>query len=189
MNYANGPIRLAYAYETAATDSVAKRAAQFAAAEYDFGVAKANVTYTVNDTVGGNFAGGTNAAAANYIGSTPLSSTAGQSAGKGFGLGVVVPMGALNVGMHYSNNSENETKNTELFARYSLSKRTEIYSYYGMTKGVKAVAASKHTTAGGTNGTTAADVTATKLGNVNNLGVGAVPANPTVFGLGVRHSF
>jgi predicted porin len=185
LNYANGPIRLAYAHETAATDATAKRAAQFAAAEYDFRVAKANVTYTVNDTKGGNYAATANAAAGAFVGSTPLSSTAGQSAGKGFGAGLVVPMGALNVGMHYSDNTENKTQNTEVFARYSLSKRTEIYSYYGMTKGVVAKTATVHTTGAGTGGT----ATNTVATNINSLGVGAIPANPTVFGAGLRHSF
>lgn len=164
LNYTQGPVRLAYAYESANSNNPATRAATFAAAEYDFGIAKANVNYIVNDTKGGTAA---------TIGSSALHSVAGATSGKGWGLGLAAPIGAATVGIQHGNNTENKTKATELFARYSLSKRTEIYSYYAMTSGVIAKAEG-----------TAFPATAD-----NKLSISAIQANPTIVGAGVRHSF
>ena len=183
LNYANGPLRAAYALETANSDSAARRNAQFAAVDYDFGVVKAVASYTVNGTIGGNFAGGTNVAAKNYIGYTNLSSTAGTSTGKGYGFGLSAPIGAATVGVQWSNNTENQTKATELFARYAMSKRTQLYTYYTVTSGV--AAAGNTALISGTTAVTAPTVT----NNINAYGVSVIPVNPTVFGLGVRHSF
>jgi len=187
LNYANGPIRVAYALETQPFTDANLRNSQWTAAEYDFGVAKANLSYMVNGTKGGEGRGG---AQASVIGSTPLSSVAGASSGKGFGAGVSVPMGAVTFGLQYANNTENKTKATELFARYSLSKRTEIYSYYAITSGVNATTSGAFAANNVLVPTSASDLTP-KLGTVatNGLIAAGMPANPTLFGLGVRHSF
>jgi len=179
LNYANGPVRAGYAFETPPSDTAGKRNAQYAVAEYDFGVAKANISYTVNPTTGGG----------SKVGSTVLSSAAGATSGKGVGLGVAVPVGATTFGVQWSNNTENQTKATELFARYSLSKRTMLYTYYAVTSGVAAKPATTFNTADGSNGTTPVITASATFGNINAYGIGAIPANPTVFGLGVRHSF
>jgi hypothetical protein len=112
------------------------------------------------------------ATATNWTGTSALGRTDGATSGKGTGYAINVPVGAWNFGYQASKNTENETKANEVFARYSLSKRTEIYSYMGKTSGVKAVAAGSFPST--------AD---------NKLIMGTMPANPTVTALGVRHTF
>jgi len=193
LSYANGPIRVAYALETQPFADANLRNTQWTAAEYDFGVAKANLNYMVNGTKGGAGRGG---AQASVVGTTPLSSTASASSGKGWGTGVSVPMGAITFGLQYANNTENKTKATELFARYSLSKRTEVYSYYAITSGVAATTSgafpSNNVLTGlAQDAETFAPTAAATKGTVatNAIIAAGMPANPTLFGLGVRHSF
>ncbi|MCY1559766.1 Gram-negative porin [compost metagenome] len=60
-----------------------------------------------------------------------------RSTGKGFGLGVAVPLGALVVGAQVARVTDNpnpareDATAFELFANYALSKRTMLYAGYG----------------------------------------------------------
>jgi predicted porin len=193
LNYANGPVRAVYVSEGAATDSTATRTATFAAAEYDFGMAKVLVTSTTNGNKGGNqpatqqLSG--SSTAVNWIGTSALGRTDGATSGKGTGMAINVPVGAWNIGYQASKNTENQTKANEVFARYSLSKRTEIYSYMGKTSGVNAVAAGVFPSATlNPNVTTNTGATTGAIAT-NALVMGAVPANPTVTAVGIRHTF
>ena len=191
LNYAQGPVRAVYVSEGANSDNPAQRTATFAAAEYDFKVAKVLVTSTTNGSKGGNVAAAQSlgATATNWIGTSALSNTTGATAGKGTGYAINVPVGAWNIGYQASKNTENQTKANEVFARYSLSKRTEIYSYMGKTSGVLAVAPSYFPTPGlNPNVTTNAGATTGAIAT-NALVMGNVPANPTVTAVGIRHTF
>jgi len=191
LNYVQGPVRAVYVSEGAATDSTATRTAKFAAAEYDFGMAKVLVTSTTNGNKGGNqpAAQSLGATATNWIGTSALGRTDGATSGKGTGMAINVPVGAWNIGYQASKNTENQTKANEVFARYSLSKRTEIYSYMGKTSGVNAVANGYFPAATyNPNVTTNAGATTGAIAT-NALVMGAVPANPTVTAVGIRHTF
>jgi len=191
LNYVQGPVRAVYVSEGAATDSTAARTAKFAAAEYDFGMAKVLVTSTTNGNKGGNqpAAQSLGATATNWIGTSALGRTDGATSGKGTGMAINVPVGAWNIGYQASKNTENQTKANEVFARYSLSKRTEIYSYMGKTSGVNAVANGYFPAATyNPNVTTNAGATTGAIAT-NALVMGAVPANPTVTAVGIRHTF
>ncbi len=173
LNYEQGALSLAYAYETANSNNTATRPAQYAAARYNFGPVIAGLHYAVNDTKG----------TSSTVGTTAWHSAAGATSGKGYALSLAAPIGAATVGLQYADNTENKTKATELFARYALSKRTQAYAYYTTTSGV--------TNKGETaliSGTTALP-SGTVTNNLNALGVSAVQANPTILGLGVRHTF
>jgi hypothetical protein len=191
LNYVQGPFRAVYASEGAATDSTATRTATFAAAEYNFGMAKVLVTSTTNGNKGGVVpaAQSLGATATNWTGTSALGRTDGATSGKGTGMAINVPVGAWNFGYQASKNTENQTKANEVFARYSLSKRTEIYSYMGKTSGVNAVAAGTFPAATyNPNVTTNAGATTGAIAT-NALVMGAMPANPTVTAVGVRHTF
>lgn len=162
LNYDQGPLSIGAVYETKNSDLSTTRDAYAVGASYDLGVAKVSAMVNQQPTKGG---------AAN-IGTTGLHSAAGATSGKGWGIGASAPMGALTVGVQYAANTENKTKATELFANYSLSKRTSVYANYGMIKGSVARAAD------------AAPSTVT-----NAVRLGAIPADPTLFNVGVRHSF
>jgi predicted porin len=190
LNYAQGPFRAVYASEGAATDSTANRTATFAALEYNFGVAKVLVASTTNTQKGGLVPATQQlaATATNWTGTTPLGSTSGASSGKGTGFAVNVPVGAANIGFQTAKNTENGTKANEVYARYALSKRTELYSYMGRTSGVNAVAAGAFPAATYNTNVTSATGTAAAIAT-NAVVMGAMPANPTVTGLGIRHTF
>jgi predicted porin len=81
-------------------------------------------------------------------------------------------MGAWNVGMQYANNSETKVKANELFARYSLSKRTEIYAQTTSLSGAAATVA--------TGGALVAS---------SALGLTALQADPKISAVGIRHTF
>ena len=129
-------------------------------ASFDFGVAKVAASYTRRENVG--------VAGFNQLGGG-IGTTNGAGGGKGAAIGVVAPIGAFYVGAQYARNSDTGARATELFAGYNLSKRTKLYADYGRVTGVAAVAANASS--------------ATLVGN------SAVPANPTVFGMGIVHSF
>ncbi len=89
--------------------------------------------------------------------------------GKGWTVSAQAPFGAANVGVQYARNTDTSVKALELYANYALSKRTRVYIDFGKGYDMNAVAAVASTaTTGGAN---------------------AVPANPTVLGLGVVHTF
>jgi len=191
LNYAQGPFRAVYASEGAATDSTATRTATFAAAEYNFGVAKVLVASTTNGNKGGSqpAAQSLAATATNWTGTSALSRADGATAGKGTGYAINVPVGAANIGFQAAKNTENGTKATEIYARYALSKRTELYSYMGRTSGVTtAVTAGVFPSALVPNVTTNTGATTGAI-PTNALVMGTVPVNPTVTGLGIRHTF
>jgi predicted porin len=163
VNYGSGPLRVAYVYETANSNNAATRAAQFIGADYDFKVAKVAVSAVTNDTKGGTAA---------TKGTTSLHSVAGATSGKGYGISLAAPVGAATVGIQHGRNTENDTNATEVFARYSLSKRTELYGLYATTGG------------------TVAKVEGAALTGTNNaLSSAAIPAKVNLVSVGVRHVF
>lgn len=173
-NFEQGPLSVGFVYETKNSDLAVTRDAYAVGASYDLGVAKVAASINQNAAKGGNTsATGSNLlGGANNIGTTVLHSAAGAVTGKGWGIGISAPIGALTLGAQYGANTENDTKATELFANYALSKRTTVYANYGMTKGVVARAAD------------AAPTTVT-----NALRLGAIPVNPTMINVGMRHTF
>ena len=94
--------------------------------------------------------------------------------GKGYSLGVVAPMGPLNIGAQYANNSDTKVKATELFANYALSKRTRVYVDYVTTSGTAA---------------SAAIALANPIASIGAVGLDAVPAKTNALGLGIVHTF
>jgi hypothetical protein len=173
LSYAQGPLRAGAMQESAATDSKALRANRWAGVEYDFKVLKANVQYSQNSNIGGTAvptAMGT--ATTNTVGQYAWHSTAGTTYGKGYVVAVVAPVATgLNVGVQYADNTEQQIKATELFAQYSLSKRTTVYAVNTKLRGTTAVTAAATDTAS------------------NTIGRSAVAADPGIFGIGLRHTF
>jgi predicted porin len=106
FTYANGPIAAAFVAESAQTNAVGARTAAAIGGSYDFGVAKASLTFNQRES---------------------------EVLGQGFSLGVVAPIGAANVGIQYARNNGGSLpatavqNATELFANYALSKRTSVY--------------------------------------------------------------
>lgn len=162
LNYDQGPLSIGAVYETKNSDLSATRDAYAVGASYDFGAAKVIASYNQQPTKGGS---------AN-IGTTVLHSAAGATSGKGWGVGVSAPIGAWTVGVQHARNTENQTKASELFANYALSKRTTVYTNYGVTSDVVA---------------RAADPVPSTVTNAVRLG--AIPANPTMVNVGIRHTF
>jgi predicted porin len=189
LNYDQGPLSLGFVYETKNSDLPVTRDAYAVGASYDLGVAKLAASINQNATKGGNTgATGSNLlGGANHIGATTLHSSVGAVAGKGWGIGISAPIGALTVGAQYGANTENKTKATELFANYALSKRTTVYANYGMVKDSVVRAAD----AAPANNVLAGTVSAPALGTIatNALRLGAIPVNPTLFNVGIRHTF
>jgi predicted porin len=173
-NFEQGPLSIGVATESRNSDLPVTRNAFGVGAAYDLGVAKISATFTQNSTVGGNTSstGSNLLGGANNTGLTVLHSTAAATSGKGYGLGVSAPLGAFTIGAQIAKNTENGTKANELFANYALSKRTTLYSNYGSTQGVVA---------------RAADVPPATATNAMRLG--AIPANPTLVNVGIRHTF
>lgn len=109
--YANGPIAAAFVAEGKREDGNAdNRTAYNLSGSYNLGVAKvsAGLTQSAYKTV-------SYAASGNAVG------------GKGVNVGVVAPFGVTNVGAQYAHNSTSGDNALELFANYSLSKRTRLY--------------------------------------------------------------
>ena len=171
--YVQGPLRIAGVAETVNANSPALRTGSWVAAEYNFGLFTANVASVVNPYKQNYTA--VDGTATSYTGKSSLSYTTGATYGKGTTVGIKVPSGAWTYGVQYANNDETGVKATELFAQYALSKRTTLFAYNTKLSGATAVSA--------TNTQTATD--ATKY----NIGIGAVPADPTIFAFGIRHTF
>jgi predicted porin len=164
LSYAKGPLAVGAVVETKQTSAL--RNAMAVGVSYNFGVARVAAAYNKREragTVGMNqFAAGATANAA-------------VQGGKGYSLGVVAPMGPLNIGAQYGNNSDTKVKATELFANYALSKRTRVYVDYVTTSGT---AASPAIALG----------TGASL-NIGQVGLDAVPAKTNALGLGIVHTF
>ena len=112
---------------------------------------------------------------------------AAAQGGKGYSLGFVAPMGPLNIGAQYANNSDTKVKATELFANYALSKRTRVYVDYVTTSGTNAAAAIKL----GDSLTPASIADGKGIGgySVSQVGLDAVPAKTNALGIGIVHTF
>jgi len=175
LSYTQGNLRAAYMQETAPTDALTTRTASWMGVEYNFGFVKANVQSATNPNKGGAAAptDAGNATAKSYTGLYALSTATGVTTyGKGNTVSLVAPVTSkLNIGLQSANNTEQGIKAQELFAQYSLSKRTTLYAVNTKLKGAAAVAKT--------------DVDATN----NKVGKSALPADPTIFGFGIRHTF
>jgi len=109
--YANGPIAAAFVAEGKRVDADAdNRTAYNLSGSYNLGVAKVGlgVTQSPYKTV--------------TYGSSGMA-----IGGKGVNVGVVAPFGVTNVGAQFAHNSTSGDNALELFANYSLSKRTRLY--------------------------------------------------------------
>lgn len=165
VSFANGPLAIAAVVETKNSAS-ANRDAFAIGASYDLGVAKIAAAYNQRENKAAVATG------YNQFAAIPGSGYAAGQGGKGYSLGVVAPVGALNIGAQFANNTDSKVKATELFANYALSKRTRVYVDYVMTSGTNAVAAQ------------ALAFTSLAAG-----GSDAVPAKTNALGFGVVHSF
>jgi len=173
--YTNGPLRVAAAAETVNKNDPAIRTSSFLAAEYNFGLFTANIQSNVNpNKVAYTKPDGTSVTST-YVGATALSNTAGTTYGKGTVLGIKAPVGNFTYGVQYANNDETGVKATELFVQYSLSKRTTLVAYNTKLSGAAAVTATNTQT-----GTTS---------TAYNIGISTLPADPTIFAFGLRHTF
>jgi hypothetical protein len=173
LSYTQGPLRAGAMRESAPTDSKATRAAQWAGVEYDFKVVKVNAQYSVNPNIGGTTVSADGSTAQDHRGKYAWSTAAGVTTyGKGYTLAAIAPVATgLNIGLQYSDNSEQKITARELFAQYSLSKRTTLYAVQTKLDGTATVAA------------TATSSTTNVLGN------SAVQPNPSIVGVGIRHTF
>jgi predicted porin len=173
FNYANGPLRVAFVMETASTDSLATRTAQWAGVEYDFGIVKANVQASTNPNKGGtavSYADGSGTQ--DTTGKYALSAAAGNvTYGSGTIVGLVAPVGKFNFGAQLANNSEQGIKATELFLQYSLSKRTTLFAYNTKLSGTKATVYTSSTS------------------SPSALGLTALQIDPSITAFGMRHTF
>jgi len=161
VTYAKGPLVIGAVTETKST--VAQRNAMAVGASYDLGFARVAAAYNKRE-----FAG---TVGYNQFAAIGTSTYAASQGGKGYSLGVVAPMGPLNVGAQYANNSDTKVKATELFANYALSKRTRVYVDYVTTSGTEAQGA-------------------LALGAANaSPGYDAVPAKTNALGVGIVHTF
>jgi len=181
--YTQGALRIAAAVETAQSDSPALRTAQFVAAEYDFGFVKANIQSFTNSNRS-TWTGADNSSNAK-TGQTVFGTAAGTTTyGKGNGFSLIAPIGNLKIGAQYAKNTEQGTKATELFARYSLSKRTEIFAYNTAITGASAVTVDSPSAVD-----TSASAANVSAANQYKLGRGALQADPKITAIGIRHTF
>ena len=109
--YANGPIAAAFVAEGKRVDADANnRTAYNLSGSYNLGVAKVSAGLTQSPY------------------KTVTYGTSGMAiGGKGVNVGVIAPFGVTNVGAQYAHNSTSGDNVLELFANYSLSKRTRLY--------------------------------------------------------------
>jgi len=173
LNYVQGPLRAGAMQESAPTDSKALRAHRWAGIEYNFKVLKAAVQYSQNGSIGGTAVPtATGTSTSNTVGLYSWSAVTGATYGKGYIVGLVAPVATgLNVGVQYADNTEQQIKATELFAQYSLSKRTTVYAVNSKLRGTLAITATATDTAS------------------NAIGKSPVAADPGIFGIGLRHTF
>jgi len=179
--YVNGPLRVAGVFETASVNAMEYRTGSFLAVEYDFGMFTANIQSTINPYKATSPTGDGTGTAVAKTGSVVYDNTESITYGKGTVVGIKVPVGMATYGVQYANNDETGVKATELFAQYALSKRTTLYAYNTKLSGAKAVTA---TTSNYMN-----SATYTKALTQNAIGLTAVPADPTIFAFGIRHTF
>lgn len=122
-SYKIGDLMLGGGVETKAES--AGRVAGFAAATYDFGVAKVGGMYS---RMGASDATVAAAGMASGLYDNDWHWGGRTTAyGQGFGLGVAVPLGAFTVGLQAARNTTANVNAYEAFANYALSKRTSLY--------------------------------------------------------------
>ena len=109
-SYQSGPLSLGAAVQSKMAEGAANRTGYSLGARYNFSTFALSALYTQDET---------------------------YATGKGFGLGVSVPLGALVVGAQVARVTDNpnpareDATAFELFANYHLSKRTLLYAGYG----------------------------------------------------------
>ena len=175
--YVNGPLRVIAVMETPNVNTAALQNGSIVGAEYNFGPFTGNVISVVNPNKA-VYTSDANAATSK-VGYYSLTTayTTPTTYGKGTVVALKMPIGATTVGVQYANNSDTGVKATEMFAQYSLSKRTTFYTYYTKLSGASAISAS---TVGYADGTTTAKLA---------VGQGAIGADPSIFAFGLRHTF
>jgi len=178
--YVNGPLRVAAVAETASVNSLEVRTGSFLAVEYNFGMFTANIQSTINPYKPVSPTGDGTGTAISKVGSVTYDNVEGVTYGKGTVVAIKVPVGNGTYGVQHANNDETGVKATEVFAQYALSKRTTLYAYNTKLSGTTAVT---RTTANYMN------LTTTKSATQNAIGLTAVPADPTIFAFGIRHTF
>jgi len=184
--YTQGPLKIAAVVESASVNSAAFRSGTFVAAEYDFGMFTANVQSIVNPYKASYVADNatTTTSYTGYYGLTTANTTP-ATYGAGTVVGFKMPVGPTTYGVMYANNTETGVKATELFVQYALSKRTTLFAYNTKFSGAAAISANyTNSTASGAAAIGAASGTTSQV-----LGLGAVPADPTIFAFGIRHTF
>ncbi len=169
LAYANGPIYAGLAYQTANSDSLVAASGKMTTlgATYDFGVVKVGAAYQA-ETASPLAAAATSAAALTGGVSTALPATAWKSA-KGFALTAVVPLGAA---APYIKLGSHQTDGLGAFGVVNGkdSKIVNIGSTYSLSKRTKFYADYAREGAG-------------------NSGVGTNTSVPTLFSLGIQHTF
>lgn len=109
-SYKSGPLSLGAVVQSKMAEGANHRTGYALGARYDFPSFRVSALYTQDES---------------------------RSTGKGFGLGVAVPLGALVVGAQVARVTDNpnpareDATAFELFANYALSKRTMLYAGYG----------------------------------------------------------
>jgi len=124
VNYANGPLAAGFVAEQA--HAVGARTAMGLAGSYNFGVATVAFGLDRSEFAHAVFSNAY-APTSNNNGTYSFDGTFGQDGGQGYYLGVSAPFGATTVGAQFANNTADNAKAFELFANYSLSKRTYLY--------------------------------------------------------------
>lgn len=161
VNYATGPFAVAAVIETKATSPAtpALRNAVAIAASYDLGAVKLSGGYVKSPRLLDQPANDR----------TNFFAASNQAGGKGWFLGVVAPIGQVNIGAQMAANQETDSKALELFANYALSKRTRLYVDFVRAKDQNAVAGVAATATAG--------------------GFSAIPKDPYALGTGIVHTF
>jgi predicted porin len=118
VGYTAGPLDVSLVGEGASTNAAGARTAWALGAKYNLGVATVAANFVQSEFEKAGQGGATYG-----------------SYGQGFGLGVSVPLGAATVGLQYARNNEARADGSnrnayELFAKYNLSKRTQLYVDY-----------------------------------------------------------
>lgn len=109
-SYGNGPLTLGAVVQSKLAEGANNRTGFALGARYDFTDFRVSALYTQDES---------------------------RTVGRGFGLGVAVPVGALVVGAQIARVTDNpnpareDATAYELFANYNLSKRTMLYAAYG----------------------------------------------------------
>ena len=170
-NYNSGPLSIGLGFETAASNCKSLREGIVLGGSYDLGVAKIAAMWAQNPNIGGSTSPNCIGAATNVTGLTLFNAPrTGQRYGAGATISASMPLGATTLAAAYSSNTEQGTTGYELIAKYALSKSTNLYASYFAVGGTVATAAVAAVAAG-------------------NLGVAAIPTDPSSTNIGIRMTF